>query len=70
MDRGNKLICPEDFGSMPVGWYINHSKNNFNAIHKNFNWFAFKDINKDEEILVDYNELNEPEESKEDYYKN
>ena len=34
MDRGDKLVCPEDFGCMPVGWYLNHSKSP-NAEHKN-----------------------------------
>lgn len=26
MYRNNELICPEDFGQMHVGWYLNHSK--------------------------------------------
>lgn len=69
MDRGSKIICPENFGEMPVGWYLNHSKKS-NAIHKNYNWYALRDIKKGEEILIDYNSLEEPEESREDYYKN
>ena len=68
MSRGEKLVCPEDFGQMPVGWYLNHSSKKFNAIHRNFNWFASRDIKAGEEILVDYNSLEEPEEAKEDYY--
>ena len=68
MNRGDKSICPEDFGCMPVGWYLNHSKNP-NAIHKDYNWYALRDIKEGEEILIDYNSLEEPEETKEDYYK-
>jgi SET domain-containing protein len=68
MDRGDDLICPKDFGNMPVGWYLNHSSKNANAYHKEFNWHASRDIQAGEEILIDYNSLQEPEEAKLDYY--
>jgi hypothetical protein len=68
MNREDKLICPEDFGCMPVGWYLNHSKNS-NAEHKNYNWYASKNIKAGEEIFIDYNTLDEPEENKENYYQ-
>ena len=68
MDRDDKLVTPLDFGNMPVGWYLNHSKNS-NATHKDFHWYASRDIKNGEEILVDYNSLEEPEKSKEYYYK-
>jgi SET domain-containing protein len=68
IDRGKTLICPEDFGYMPVGWYLNHSKE-FNAIHKNYNWYASRDIVAGEEILIDYNSLEEPDEARKDFYK-
>lgn len=67
MDRGHSLICPEDFGEMPVGWYLNHSKE-ANAVHRDFNWYAKRDIVAGEEILIDYNSLEEPESAKEEYY--
>ncbi len=68
MNRGDELVCPEDFGQMPVGWYLNHSKNP-NAHHQNYNWYAFRDIMAGEEILIDYNSLEEPAEAKVNYYK-
>jgi len=68
IDRGNKLVCPLDFGSMSVGWYLNHS-NTPNAIHKNYSWYALRDIREGEEIVIDYNSIEEPEESKKGFYK-
>ena len=68
IDRGESLICPDDFGHIPLGWYLNHSKN-VNAIHRgDYRWYASRDIRAGEEILIDYNSLEEPEESKEAYY--
>ncbi len=66
MDRSDTLVCPEDFGNMPVGWYLNHSQN-ANAEHKDYNWYAKRDIAEGEEILIDYNTLEEPK--KPSYYK-
>lgn len=69
VDRGDKLLCPNDFGLMEIGWYVNHSDIP-NAYQKNYKWFyAKRDIKEGEEILIDYNSLNEPEKNKEDYYK-
>jgi hypothetical protein len=67
MSRGEQLVCPEDFGQMPVGWYLNHSKEG-NAEHKDFNWYASKDIKAGDEVLINYNTLEEPEEDKENFY--
>lgn len=68
VDRGDSLRCPADFGRMEVGWHLNHSKNP-NAYHKNYDYYALRDIKAGEEITIDYNSLEEPEEAKEDYYK-
>lgn len=68
VDRGVILRCPKDFGCMEIGWHLNHSKTP-NAYHKNYNYFAIRDIKEGEEITIDYNSLEEPEEAKEDYYK-
>jgi SET domain-containing protein len=74
LDRGEALICPPDFGVMPLGWYMNHSVD-FNAepglgIHSNkkYRWYAIRDIAAGEEILIDYKKLEEPEESRAAYY--
>ncbi|MEK7179327.1 MAG: SET domain-containing protein [Patescibacteria group bacterium] len=63
-----KLLCPNDFGHQHIGWYLNHSKTP-NAVHKNFIWYAARDIKKGEEIIIDYNSLGEPEDAIEAYYK-
>ncbi len=41
-----------------------------NAYQKKYKWFYAKiNIKEGEEILIDYNSLDEPEENKENYYK-
>lgn len=68
LDRGDSLRCPQDFGRMEVGWHLNHSKEP-NAYHNDYNYFALRDILEGEEITIDYNSLEEPEEAKAYYYK-
>jgi hypothetical protein len=68
MHRGETMVCPQDFGSMSVGWYLNHSTQP-NAVHRNFHWYAARDIKQGDEILIDYNTLEEPEDAKEKYYR-
>jgi len=61
--------CPNQFDSMPIIYYINHSHTpNIITISEN-STIAVKDILAGEEILFDYNQLDEPEKFKEDYYK-
>lgn len=67
VDRGDTLRCPRDFGCMEIGWHLNHSKAP-NAYHHNYDYYALRDIKAGEEILIDYNTLEEPKEAKEDYY--
>jgi len=68
---GDKLICPEDFGKMEIGWFINHSKKNPNSYFSqdDYQYYALRDIKKSEEILIDYNKFDEPEKYKEEYYE-
>jgi hypothetical protein len=67
-DRGDTLLCPIDFGQMHVGWHLNHSSTP-NAIRDDgYKWYAARDIQEGEEITIDYNTLEEPEEAKEAYY--
>ncbi len=68
LDRGDVLRSPQDFGRMEVGWHLNHSENP-NAYHKEYNYYALRNIIEGEEITIDYNSLDEPENAKEDYYK-
>ncbi len=62
-----ECLRPMRFDRMSVLWYINHS-NNPNAIDLVDTIIAAKDIKAGEEILVDYNQLNEPDSFKEPYY--
>lgn len=69
VSRGETANCPQDFGQMAVGWYLNHSGTP-NAYHDDqYRYFALRDIKKDEELTIDYNSLEEPESAKDDYYK-
>jgi hypothetical protein len=68
IDRGETLSGPKDFGCMDVGWHVNHS-NNPNSFHSGYEYYALRNIEAGEEITIDYNSLDEPEEAKEDYYK-
>lgn len=68
IDRDDKLVCPKDFRHMEIGWHLNHSKKP-NAHHKNYDYYASRDIKAGEEITIDYNSLEEPEEAKGEYYK-
>ena len=74
VDRGDALVCPPDFGYMPVGWYLNHSQTPNTVLKDKFGqygkWFAVRDIQSGEEIMIDYNFLEEPEATKADYYTN
>ncbi|MGE3534843.1 MAG: SET domain-containing protein [Parachlamydiales bacterium] len=76
-----ECLCPERFDRMEIGWYINHSStpniarknrvSNAEAVKniKERTVHAVRDIKAGEEILIDYNCLDEPEHMKEDYYK-
>ena len=50
--------CPEDFHRMSIGWYVNHSEQP-NAAHKNFHYFALRDIRAGEEVTINYKTLKE-----------
>jgi SET domain-containing protein len=76
MSRGEDMVCPPDFGAMPIGWHLNHSieanaeKGPNNNPQRKYQWYASRDIKEGEEILINYNSLEEPEEQKREYYKN
>lgn len=61
-------LGPERFDRMEIDWFINHSKvPNVAETEENY-WIAVKDIKAGEELLMDYNQLNEPDHLKEWYY--
>ena len=66
IDRGKKMICPFDFGAVPIGWYLNHSTHpnaapgkNPNP-HRRYRYYALRNIKTGEEITINYNALEEP----------
>lgn len=64
-----ECISPERFDRMEIGWFLNHSdKPNITKTAEG-RVITLRDIQAGEEILMDYNELNEPEHLKESYYK-
>lgn len=50
------FACPEDFGRMSVGWYLNHSDTP-NAVHRQYVYYALCDIDDGEEITINYGTL-------------
>ncbi len=64
-----ECICPERFDRMEIGWFINHSHSPNIAKQPEKGIVAIREIKAGEEILMDYNILNEPEHLKESYYK-
>lgn len=64
---GDFLLCPPDFGYMPIGWYLNHSDspNALRDAEKSGKYgmylTAAHNISKGDEITIDYNCLGEPE---------
>lgn len=76
-----ECLCPERFDRMELGWFINHSFTpniaRMNIVDpadvanslKVRALYAIKDIKAGDEILIDYNNLKEPEHLKEDYYR-
>ena len=64
---GSTYECPEDFARMELSWYLNLSFTP-NITRKPEGFIALCDIAKDQELLLDYNDLGEPNDKKEDYY--
>ena len=60
--------CPPDFTQMHMVWFLNHSGRP-NAEKREDGYFSTVDVRAGDEILIDYNTLDEPEDKKEDYYK-
>jgi SET domain-containing protein len=54
---------------MEVGWYLNHSFEPNAACKEPDEFYASRDITAGEEVLIDYNSLDEPEDKKDDFYK-
>jgi SET domain-containing protein len=64
----NVWQCPPEFNHMHLIWYLNHSDHP-NAEKRDDGYYSIKDIKAGQEILIDYNILEEPEDKKEDFYR-
>lgn len=54
LDQGDgTVIRPDDFGRMHLVWFLNHAETP-NAAHRNYVYYALRDIEAGEEILIDY----------------
>lgn len=73
-ENDGTYFCPQDFSAMEVSWFINHSSTpNVRLEFTNTKLstvihYAARDLKAGEELLIDYNELKEPENEKEEYY--
>lgn len=65
--ESGKLQCPKYFNRMDIGNYLNHSRK-ANTRWDGKAYYATRDIAEGEEIFSNYNELGEPEDTKEVYY--
>jgi len=63
-----ECLSPKRFDRMEIDWYLNHSHQPNIQKHPDDYMIASRDIRKNEEILIDYNDFGEPEHLKEDYY--
>ena len=51
------VYLPANFSAMPVGWYMNHSDNPNTHHDEGYKYYASRDIEEGEEILINYHEL-------------
>ncbi|OGI71647.1 hypothetical protein A3B84_00120 [Candidatus Nomurabacteria bacterium RIFCSPHIGHO2_02_FULL_35_13] len=65
----NRLLCPRLFNRMDIGNYLNHSESANVRYKKGKGYFSIRDIKQGEEILANYRDLEEPVETREEYYK-
>ena len=64
-----KRKVPKEFNHIWIVWYLNHSHTpNAGPDPEKNDYYSLRDIEAGEEILVDYNIFEEPDELKADYY--
>lgn len=57
--KHGKYGCPRSFNLLTPAWYLNHSKQPNVACNSNYDFYALRDINKGEELTVDYETYSE-----------
>jgi hypothetical protein len=61
--------CPQAFNRMYIGWYMNHSPTPNALWDDDLNgYISARDISAGEELLIDYNLFEEPEDKKARFY--
>jgi hypothetical protein len=61
--QGNRIGCPRTFENLTPGWYLNEPPEGGRAnvrADPDFSFFASRDIEKGEELLIDYASFSEP----------
>jgi SET domain-containing protein len=56
LETNDGYHCPLNFLSMSIIWFLNHSKNP-NLTKSTSYWVTNQDIKKDEELTIDYDDL-------------
>jgi len=57
--KGNRLGCPRSFNLLTPAWYLNHSKRPNVGCDSNYDFYALKDIKRNQELTVNYDEFSE-----------
>jgi uncharacterized protein len=65
--EGDIYATPRQFNRMEIGWYLNHSLSP-NIKHDGKVYSAIRDIGVGEELFINYNDLNEPQDKRKSYY--
>lgn len=64
-----KRKAPKEFNHLWLVWYLNHSDNPNSELNEaDNNYYAKKDVNEGDEILVDYNAFNDQPENKPNFH--
>jgi SET domain-containing protein len=58
-EDGKLYGCPVNFNVLTPSWYLNHSKKPNVVADTEYNFYALKNIKKEEELTVDYETFNE-----------
>jgi SET domain-containing protein len=67
--QDGKWECPFKFNQLAFAWFLNHSINPNATFIDDKGTFAITDIRAGEEITIDYDVLNEPNNLRENFYQ-
>src|ERR1043165_4157659 len=62
INRGARIGCPANFNNLTPGWYLNEPPPGVGPnvrADSSFNFFASRDIEEGEELLIDYGEFSD-----------